>query len=380
MSQRFPSPLTVAVTLACTLTLAACSWGYKPPPPSPLQANPAEGAGSIAWRGSVGGNAALPMQIAAQGDQVVVADTQGHIQAFSASNGGVLWSFQVGRPLAAGVGFDGSTAAVITAQSELLAIRNGAVLWRVPLQNQSSTAPLVAGGRVFVLGSDQSVSAYDGNNGYQLWGQKSRAPSGRLALRQSSLLMPAYGALIAGVAGSVVSFNPDTGEVLRDIPLASPRGVTDLSQVVSIMMPASRLGDSVCANAYQATVGCVSLTGGALAWVQPHVGSTGVAGNEKIVVGADNSDVLTAWSRQNGEVLWKNASFKYRQLSAPVVVNNNVFIGDAQGYVHVLSASNGELRNRIRIDESAVQIAPVLSGQTVIVATTKGTVAGLHTR
>lgn len=378
MSQRFHTRLTAAAMLASALALSACSWGYKPPAPTPLQANPAQVSAQVAWRTAVGNGATLPLQIAVQGDQVLVANTHGHVEAIAASSGASAWSAQVGQPLSAGVGFDGHTAAVITAKAELVAIRNGQVLWRVPLKNQSSTTPLVAGGRIFVLASDYTVSAYDGNNGFLLWSQKSSMPSSRLALQQSSLLMPAYGALFAGVAGNVVSFNPDTGEALGDLPLASPRGATDLSQVVDVLMPVSRLGNSLCARAYQATVGCIGLSDGKLEWVQPHIGSSGISGNEQIVVGADNQDVLTGWSRQNGQVVWKNESFKYRQLSAPLVVGNSVIVGDAQGYVHILSASNGELRNRIRIDNSAIQVAPVLAGNTVVVVSSKGTAAGLR--
>ena len=180
------------------------------------------------------------------------------------------------------------------------------------------------------------------------------------------------------MAGSIVGFNPDNGNILTETTLANPRGVTELSQVVNVLMPASRIGDSLCARAYQATVGCTNLANGTLQWVQPHVGSTGVSGNAQIVVGADNDDVLTAWSRQDGKVLWKNETFKHRNLSAPLVAGDSIVIGDSQGYVHILSASNGTLRNRVRIDESPIQTAPVLAGNTVVIATSKGTVAGLN--
>ena len=298
----------------------------------------------------MGGSVTVPMQMAVQANQVLVADVQGNVQALDSSSGIPLWTLPIGQPLSAGIGFDGNTAAVITAKSELLTIRNGAILWRVPLQNPSHTTPLVAGGRVFVLGSDHSVHAHDGNNGYLLWGQKSQAPENRLVLTQPFLLMPAGGALFAGVAGSIVGFNPDNGNILAETTLANPRGVTELSH----------------------------LANGTLQWVQPHVGSTGVSGNAQIVVGADNDDVLTAWSRQDGKVLWKNETFKHRNLSAPLVAGDSIVIGDSQGYVHILSASNGTLRNRVRIDESPIQTAPVLAGNTVVIATSKVTVAGLN--
>lgn len=213
---RYP---VVAASLAGSLALTACSWGYKPPPPTPLQANPATAPASLAWRGSMGGSVTVPMQMAVQANQVLVADVQGNVQALDSSSGIPLWTLPIGQPLSAGIGFDGNTAAVITAKSELLTIRNGAILWRVPLQNPSHTTPLVAGGRVFVLGSDHSVHAHDGNNGYLLWGQKSQAPENRLVLTQPFLLMPAGGALFAGVAGSIVGFNPDNGNILAETTL-----------------------------------------------------------------------------------------------------------------------------------------------------------------
>ena len=52
--------------------------------------------------------------------------------------------------------------------------------------------------------------------------------------------------------------------------------------------------------------------------------------------------------------------------------------GDAQGWLHVLSSKDGSLRNRVAVDTSAIHIAPVLVGNTVVVVSNKGVVAGLQ--
>ena len=52
-----------------------------------------------------------------------------------------------------------------------MALQEGRELWRQRMAAPSYTAPLVAGGRVFVLGADRSVSAYDGQSGRRLWNQ-----------------------------------------------------------------------------------------------------------------------------------------------------------------------------------------------------------------
>lgn len=378
MSHRSPSRLFVASLLASASLMAACSIGYKPPPPAPLQANPAATPAAINWRSTLSGTVPASLQINTQGNQILVADTQGHIQAFG-TNGSALWSYRLEQPLAAGIGSDGNTAAAVTEKQELIAIRQGQPAWRVPLPGPVYTAPLVAGGRIFVLGADQNISAYDAANGFLLWRQKGQAPTGKLALRQPSVLMPAKGALLAGIAGQMNVFNPDNGDVLTSIVMASPRGSTELAYVVDVLAPASRVGDSLCARTYQANVGCINLGNGAQEWAQPNTGTNGITGDSQMVVGADNQGVVTAWSRQNGEVLWKNETLKNRMLTAPLIVNNSVIIGDLQGYVHVLARNNGELRNRLRIDDSAIQAAPVLANNnTAIIATSKGSIASLH--
>jgi outer membrane protein assembly factor BamB len=74
------------------------------------------------------------------------------------------------RAAGAGVGSDGTTAAVVTRGNDLVAFANGKEAWRQKLTaHRSYTAPLVAGARVFVLGADRSVPAFDGATGRRLW-------------------------------------------------------------------------------------------------------------------------------------------------------------------------------------------------------------------
>ena len=373
-----PTIRTKTVLLAACLSsfLAACS-GYKPTPPSPLQANPATSPVATNWTVKLGRDLQFPLQIASQGDQVLVADGNGMVQALSASTGSSLWSFQAGKPLSAGVGFDGNTAAVVTQDSQLLVFRSSGIVWRTTLQSPTYTAPLVSGGRVFVLGSDQSITAFDGGNGYKLWQHKARLPEGSLVLRQASLLTAANGNLLVGVNGRIVTLNPDNGNPLGETVLAQGRGSNALSQVIDLMVPASRQGNSLCARVYQSSVGCIKLSGG-LDWTQANTGSTGIAGDAQTVVGTDSTGVVTAWSRADGKVLWKNNTLQHRNLSAPLMVGNSVVIGDAQGWMHVLSRKDGSLRNRVAIDTSAIHNAPVLVGNTVVVVSNKGVVAGLQ--
>ena len=148
---------TWLVTLLMGAALSACS-SYKPPKPTPLQQNPASVAAATSWTQKLAGNVQFPLLVAADGDQVVLGSSNGQVQALQASTGASLWQAQAGKSLSAGVGTDGTTSAVVVDNNMLVALRNGQEVWRTRLASQAYTAPLVAGGRVFVLTAEEIES------------------------------------------------------------------------------------------------------------------------------------------------------------------------------------------------------------------------------
>ena len=49
----------------------------------------------------MGGSVTVPMQMAVQANQVLVADVQGNVQALDSSSGIPLWTLHIGQPLSA---------------------------------------------------------------------------------------------------------------------------------------------------------------------------------------------------------------------------------------------------------------------------------------
>ena len=64
-----------------------------------------------------------------------------------------------------------------------------------------------------------------------------------------------------------MGINPANGSSRWELPIAAPRGTNDVERLVDLTGTVSRIGDSVCARAYYATVGCVDATSrGVLVW------------------------------------------------------------------------------------------------------------------
>jgi outer membrane protein assembly factor BamB len=133
-----------------------------------------------------------------------------------------------------------------------------------------------------------------------------------------------------------------------------------------------RQGNTVCARSFQSAVGCIDAARAAPLWSRPTGGIEAVGGDAEVVVGADATDLITAWRTRTGEVLWTSERYRYRSLSGFAVAGSTVVFGDLEGQVHFLARDSGEPQLRLPTDGSAVVGAPVVVDNTILVVTRNG--------
>jgi outer membrane protein assembly factor BamB len=357
------------------LALAACSSSPEKLQPAALPNVSGQLAVQKAWTSNIG-PVTTPLFASVHGGLVAVASTPGQVALINAANGQDVWRLQLDSPIQAGVGGDGQRFAVITRNNEVVAIEAGKVLWRFRLQAMSYTAPLVAGGRVFVLTADRAVTALDGASGQKLWTQQRTGDP--LVLQQAGLLIPFGDTLLAGWGGRLASLNPNTGAVRWETLVGFSRGTNDVERLVDVVNGASRMGNSVCVRAFQASVTCVDATRGSTVWTRPAQGHEGLDGDEKWLFGVESDSKVLAWQRQDGQPVWTQDALRFRGLSAPLVMGRSVVMGDDNGLVHFLSRQDGQALQRWSTDGSAITGKPVAAGQTLVVVTRAGGVFGFR--
>lgn len=336
-------------------TLAGCSlWSADKakPVPADLGANVAVLGVRQAWTARVGSVAGLHLEPHVAANVVTVASADGAVAALDARTGGDIWRVALAEPLSAAVGSDGKFAAVVSRNNALIVMDGGRERWRETLAAQVFTPPLVAGGRVFVLSADRSVSAFDLATGRRLWAQQ--RPGEPLILRQAGVLLAVGDTLVVGLSGRLVGLNPDNGSVRWEAPIASPRGTNDVERLVELVGRTSRVGETVCARSFQAAVGCVNTARGTTLWTQPASGSEGIHGDADTIFGSESNGTLVAWGRADGSRLWSIDRLKYRKLTAPLLLGRSVVVGDDAGLVHLLSRTDGSPLNRLATDGSAI--------------------------
>ena len=368
--RRASAGAVLAMASLLAAGLAGCA--ADKPKPTALEAISPQIAGRQVWSARVDA-VQFPLAVAVQGGAFIVAGSDGTVLSLDAQSGRELWRGQAGDKLSAGVGSDGRFAAVVTRDNQLVVLDKGAKLWATRLASRTSTAPLVAGERVFVVGVDRIVHAFDALDGRRLW--TFQRPGEALTLAQPGVLAAYKNTLIAGLGAVLVGIDPTAGSVRWEVAITSPRGTNEVERLNDLVGPLLRVGDSLCARAFQTAVGCVAVAGtdrATLRWSRNAGGQQAVGGDADFVFGGDATDRLTAWRAAGGELAWTNERLLYRGLSAPLSAGKTVMLGDVDGQVHFLAREDGKTLLRLPTDGSPVVAQPVLAGTTVLVVTRNG--------
>ena len=355
------------------VVLAACSASRPKPVDIPPVAVLQEAR--TAWTAQIG-KVNFPLSVATRDDRIALANSDGTVAMLNAKTGKDIWRFTLPKTnVSAGVGSDGQQVALVTRDNQLVVMQDAKVQWRQTLPAQSFTPPLVAGQRVFVLTADRSVLAFDGATGQKLWAQQ--RPGEPLVLKQAGVLTAFKNTLLVGLSGRLAGMDPSTGVVVWESAIATPRGTNDMERLVDLIGPSDRMGDVVCARAFQAQIGCVDAQKGQGIWTRPSVGDRGLSGNANLVLAPLANGVVQAWRREDGERVWETERLKYRLLSAPLVTPKGIVVADSGGYVYLLSLADGALLNRLKMD-GELAAAPVATADTYILVSREGRVTGLN--
>lgn len=350
------------------MLLAACS-GTGGPRPAELPPDPALLRLQQSWVAHPPATA-FPLHATVSDHQVTLAGADGLVMAIDARSGRELWRTQAGAPVEVGAGSDGPVTAVVTKDNQLAVLRDGKPAWTGRLDARAFTPPLVAGRRVFVHTADRTISAWDAQTGQRLWSRSRVGDS--LVLNHPGVLIAVRDTIVTNLGARLVGLTPSDGTLRWEAPIATSRGVTEVENMIDLTGSASRVGDSVCARAYAATIGCVQAAHGQLIWRKTAQGAEGLAGDADAVYGSEADGTLVAWHRADGELVWRSDPLKHRQLSAPLIYGDALVVAERSGTLHLASRRDGALLGRVTPDGSTIDTTPVLAGNTVVVVTRKG--------
>ncbi|MDX9873663.1 MAG: outer membrane protein assembly factor BamB [Spongiibacteraceae bacterium] len=363
----------VLVGLLALLTSGCAMFGDDDDPlaPAPLTRVDAEYDLRRVWSAGIGngqGKLYHRLRPAVSDGRVVAASNNGRVAAFDLQTGKTVWRANLKVELHGGVGLGNGLALVSSADGQIHALdaATGEVRWRGRVNSEVLAPPQAADGVVVAQSFDGRLTGFDASTGNRLWSYAAGAPV--LTLRTTSTPLIHEGAVLAGFAnGKVVAVDIRTGKAYWETRVATPTGSSEIERLVDIAGEMLVDDNVLYVVAYQGDLTALDLRSGRRLWAQPassHVG-LGEGFNNVYVATAEGS--VLAFRQGSGSQRWEQSALARRQLSGAAALGNVVAVGDMEGYLHLLSQSDGRIVGRRKVDGDGIRVAPVVAGDLLIV-------------
>jgi len=381
--------LVAASLLAATLLFSGCAAKKDHvDPPAPLKEFAASVSTQDVWSygmGSADRNAQLSLTPwvgrSAAGSVLVATDARGQVVAFDPRNGEQRWRTELGFAVAGGVGggSGGGDKVIVTGlrgEVAALDLSNGTLLWKADIGSVVNAPAAVGPQSVALRTADGRLVVLNSSNGERLWSDARPVPP--LSLQGTSQPILMQDAVLAGFDnGDFTAYELGSGRRLFTVNVALPSGRNDVERMVDVDSTPLFDRGVIYALAYQGRLVAIDAATAQVIWATKMSGFSNLSLDAQAIYLTDANSHLLAIDRRTGRTLWSQDALHARNVSAPLVLNGQLIVGDKEGYVHWFATEDGRMLARTRAANSAIPRAPVSDGERIFIEAREGRIVAL---
>lgn len=267
---------------------------------------------------------------------------------------------------------EGLTAPLAVTSDLVVALANtGAVIaldlnlepvWQFQINALALSAALIDDDRVYVQTIDGRVTALEKRTGRLLWSFRDAEPSLTITGTAQPVLVEtaSSGLLLTGLAnGKFVALNVATGALQWEYRIARASGKTDVSRLVDVDSGVLVVDNLVIIAGYQGDLVVIDPNNGAVVAARAFSTYRPMTFVNGALIGVDDKSHVVALNPNGLTELWRVTDFEYRQLSQPVVIDDNVVVSDVFGFLHAIDLASGQWQGSRHIDWRGSNSYPV---------------------
>lgn len=314
--------------------------------------------------------------------KVFVASRDGVVKALDPENGKTLWETEieadVSARLAGGITAGYSQIFIGSENGQVIAFNEetGEVNWQVDVDGEVLTAPATDNNFVIVHTNSGMLVALDQETGETKWTISTEVPN--LTLRGNSTPVTASGGVFWGTAnGRLAAAIVERGQLIWQQPIGMPQGATEIDRLVDVDAAPLILGSSLYIVGYNGQLTAIDLRSGKPAWKRSYSSATDLASDGSRLYLVTEKDHLVAVDARSGTELWANDQLEHRLLTAPVMIDEYVVVGDSEGYLYWIDRSSGEFVSMQQVNSTGFAVAPIAVPGGYVLMTRNGDVKKL---
>ena len=315
---------------------------------------------------------------------VYAADRRGTVKAVNADDGKEVWSVNLAEKqgwmssppalLSGGVTVQGGHVYVGSEKAQVYALNtsDGTVAWQTSVAGEALSRPVVSDGVVLIHTSNGQLQALDQASGAVKWTVNLDMPA--LSLRGESAPVTAFGAaIVGGDNGRVSAVLMQQGQMIWQQRISQATGPTEIDRLSDVDTTPVVVDGVIYALAYNGNLTALDLRSGQIMWKR-ELGSV----NDFIVDGGhiyivDQNDRLLALTTDGGVTQWTQSDLLHRNLTAPVLYNGSLVVGDSEGYLHWINPDDGHFVAQQEVDSSGFLTEPVVADGKLLIQAKDGT-------
>ncbi|WP_349927670.1 outer membrane protein assembly factor BamB [Acinetobacter sp. A1-4-2] len=313
----------------------------------------------------------LRLRLDADNGVIFAVDPNGEVTAYQGKQR--LWQKKVSKlGLSSGIEAAEGMVVVGNKKGQLFALdqATGEQKWTAQLSGAILSASLIQSGRVITVSNDDTVYAHDLATGQQVWTYN--LPNVQFSLRgvATPVALDPRTVLIASSNAYIYALDIISGVPRMQRRVAVSDGRSDIQRLNDLDGDPVVAGQFLVTTSYQGQVTVMDLASQQVVWSEDasSIQRPEVFNNTVYVAQADGK--ITAYSLTTGEQLWQNDSLLNRQLSNPVILGQDLVVGDLDGVLHLIDPATGQLIGRSKTS-GEVRTLRVIDNQ-LYVATRKG--------
>lgn len=354
-------------------------------PPAALTDYTPELEPQLLWKESIGegsGERQFKLTPFVTDKSIFVADHEGLIKALDPRTGDDQWEVETELALSAGPTLGQEALILVSNHAEVIALdpANGHQLWKTKVSSEVLSIPVIAQGIVIVRSVDGRMVALNEHDGHKRWEFDRNVPA--LSLRGSGTPAVDGDMLIAGFDnGKLLALKLKDGRQLWEVSIAMPQGRSEVERLVDLDSDPLIQDGVVYIASYQGGISAAQTNNGNIVWRNDAISAfSGMSQLGRNLYVTDAASDVYQLDQRSGSSLWKQKDLHQRQLTAAVAYADYVVVGDYEGYVHWLSASDGRQLGRLQVDSDGISVTPVVQDDIVYVYSKDGTLAALKAR
>ncbi len=312
----------------------------------------------VAWRAaSAGGKlGAVPYAPVVEGNTVFTASPKGQIRGVDLDTGKNVFSHSVRGGLANGVGVSVNSVVLVTNKGEVVVLdrNDGSEKWRHDVGRSISAAPALNNQIITIRTVDGHVIGLNAVTGEQVWSIERPVASLSLGLDAPGLV--AAEGLVSGFSsGRVLASNIFNGSTFWEKRAFRPGGKNEIERLIDIDASPVQAADMVIVGAYRGGLVAYRLRSGEEVWRNEDASTRKPIAVSSLFLGitGPESDVSLI-SRGTGKTRWRRTQLRGNGLSAPVITDESVIVGNLDGDLYFFHLTDGAIKNRFSVGTGAI--------------------------